>query len=43
MKNFYVYNNFFKIVIKANMIILYITLARYNNINIYKRWLGNLD
>lgn len=43
MKNFHVYNDFFKIVTDENMVILFITSTRYNNINIYKIWLINLD
>lgn len=43
MKNFYTCNDFFKIAINANMVMLCITFARYNNINIYKKWLGNLN
>lgn len=42
MKNFYIYNNFFKIVIDINMIAFYIMSTRYKNINIYKKQLINL-
>lgn len=34
---------FFKIVINANMIALYIISARCNNIHIYKKWLNYLN
>lgn len=43
MKYFYVYNNFFKIVIDANIITFYITSTEYNDISIYKIQLINLD
>lgn len=43
MKNFYIYNNIFRTVIDTNIITLYITSTRYNNISIYKRWLSNLN
>lgn len=43
MKNFHIYNNFYKIVIDTNMIIFCITFAQCNIINIYKKWLINLD
>lgn len=43
MKNIYVYNNFFKTVININMVVFYITFNKYNDINIYKSWLNNLD
>lgn len=43
MKNFHACNDFFKIIIDINIIVLCITSAKYNNIGIYKRWLGNLD
>lgn len=41
MKNFHIYNNFFKTVININVIMLYIISAKYNNISKYKKWLSN--
>lgn len=43
IKNFFVYEGFFKIVIDINIISLCINSAKYNGINIYKTQLGNLD
>lgn len=42
MKNFHICNDFFKTIIDANIFVLYITFAKFNNISIYKNWLGNL-
>lgn len=37
MKNFYIYNNFFKTIIDANVVAFCIIFAKYNNISIYKK------
>ena len=41
MKNFHVYNNFFKTVIDVNVFALCITSIRCKDISIYKKWLVN--
>lgn len=43
MKNFYACNDFFKTVIDANVVTLYITSARCKDISTYKKWLINSD
>lgn len=43
MKNFHACNDFFKTVINANVVALYITFTRFNDISTYKKWLGNSD
>ena len=43
MKNFHICHDFFKTVIDAIVVVLYITSNRYNDISIYIRWLGNSD
>lgn len=43
MINFYTYNDYFITIIDANVIILYINSAGYNNISIYKKQLRNCN
>ena len=43
MKNFYAYDDFFKTVIDANVVALYITSAGCKDISTYKKWLVNSD
>lgn len=41
IKNFYACDDFFKTVIDANVVTIFITSARCNDISIFQRWLGN--
>lgn len=43
MKSFYTRNHFFKIVIDTNMITFCIISDKCKNINIYNKWLVNLN
>ncbi len=43
MKNFYVYNDFFKTVIDTSMVTFCIISTGYKDISIYKKWLINLN
>lgn len=43
MKNLYVYNDFFKIIIYTNTVEICIIFAWYYDFNIYKKWLSNLN